>query len=112
MYHLLNRRLDVHRKLSVPDGMGGYAVERTKVAAVKARIPRPVAREQVEAGQAGATHTLTLYLERRAEVARGDELRDATSGEAWRVLSVNTPSRLPADQLRAEVESFEPEEVD
>lgn len=75
--HLLNRRLDVYRRQSAPDGSGGESSVRAKVATVRARVSQPRASERILAEQAGARFDHYVYLSPRADVRRGDQLRDA-----------------------------------
>lgn len=105
--HRLNRRLDHYRRESTADGSGGTITTWTYQDTVRCRTSQPSASERVIAEQAGAAHTTTIYLSTRSPVRRGDELRDDTSGERWRVMSTFSPSR--PIYLRADCQLIESE---
>ena len=86
----LNRRLDQWRYQTTPDGSGGQVTTWTQLGTVRARVSQPTAAERVAAQQAGAEHTQTVYVQPRADVRRGDELRGPEG--AWRVKAVFRPS--------------------
>jgi head-tail adaptor len=91
--HLLSRRLQVWRPVTAPDGAGGHTTEMVpQPAPVRAKVDQPSTRERMLAAQASSEHTHTVYLLPAADVRRGDQLRDAGTGEAWRVLAVAHPS--------------------
>lgn len=91
--HWLNRALQVWRPTTQDDGAGGQ--ETTLVQQpddVRAKVDQPSASERILAQQANSKHTHSIYLLPTADVRRGDELRDAGTGQVWRVLSVVGPS--------------------
>jgi head-tail adaptor len=91
--HLLNRRLQVWRPTREPDGYGGHTtVMMQQPNPVRAKVDQPSTRERMLAAQASSEHTHTVYLLPAADVRRQDELRDAATGETWRVLAVAHPS--------------------
>lgn len=114
MSHLLNRRLQVWRQAGdgAGDGMGGRSTSRLQVGQVRARVAYPSAREQTEAGQASASLQHLIHVAPRADVARGDWLRDTDTGETWRIDVVRHPSPRPVDLVRIEAELLQGEVVD
>ncbi|MEW2635260.1 head-tail adaptor protein [Streptomyces sp. NPDC048389] len=91
--HWLNRELQVWRPQTEPDGAGGQTTTHVQQPDdVRAKVDQPSTAERVLAAQAESRHTHSVYLLPDADVRRGDELRDAGSGEVWRVLSVLSPS--------------------
>lgn len=86
----LNRRLGHWRQDTVQDGSGGQVTEWVSLGTVRARVSQPTAAERVAAQQAGATHTQPVYVQPRADVRRGDELRGPEG--SWRVTAVFRPS--------------------
>ena len=86
----LNRRLEHYRREEEPDGSGGVMTDWVRLGSVRARVSQPTAAERVAAQQAGAEHTQPVYVQPRADVRRGDELRGAEG--AWRVTAVFRPS--------------------
>ncbi|HEX6685759.1 MAG TPA: head-tail adaptor protein [Candidatus Limnocylindrales bacterium] len=103
--HELNRSLQVWRPDLTDDGAGGQSVAYAQAGTVRARVSQPTAAEQVEAAQAGATHTQPVYLLPDADVRRGDELRG--DGDVFRVKATIVPSE-PV-YLRADVELIQHE---
>ncbi|MFJ9382024.1 head-tail adaptor protein [Streptomyces sp. NPDC101455] len=91
--HLLNRTLEVWRPVSSPDGYGGQTIALAlQPAPVAAKVDQPSASERLVAAQMRSDHSHDIYLQPSADVRRGDELRDADTGEQWRVLAVVAPS--------------------
>lgn len=91
MFHRLNRRLDVYRRQDAPDGSGGQSTVWAKVDPVRARVSQPRAVEQVTAEQAGSRHDHYVYLAPKADVRRGDRLRDVgTDPDALPYLDVGS----------------------
>ena len=86
----LNRRLEQWRREETPDGSGGTVTTWLLIGTVRARVSQPTAAERVAAQQAGAEHTQPVYVQPRADVRRGDELRGPEG--AWRVTAVYRPS--------------------
>lgn len=103
--HWLNRVLEVWRPVTTADGAGGQVVTEVLAGTVRAKVDQPAAAERTLAQQAGAAHTLPVYLEPGAAVARGDQLRDGD--ERWRVLAVVSPSSVR--YRRADCELIQPE---
>lgn len=91
--HWLNRELQVWRPENTPDGHGGQTTTLAQQPdPVRAKVDQPSASERVVAAQTGSEHTHSVFLLPTADVRRGDELRDASTGEQWRVLAVVGPS--------------------
>jgi hypothetical protein len=92
----LNRRLEVWRPTTVPDGYGGQ--ETTVVqqpGTVRAKVDQPSNADQLLAQQARSLHDHTVYLLPSADVRRGDELRGVDrlgQAQTFRVLAVVQPS--------------------
>lgn len=102
----LNRRLAHYRREETDDGSGGVITEWVNLGTVRGRVSQPTAAERVAAQQAGADHTQPVYVQPRADVRRGDELRGAEG--RWRVVAVFRPSE-PV-YLRADCELTQGEE--
>lgn len=98
---LLNASAEVWRSTRTPDGMGGWTDAWALVSTVRARMSQPTATERTLADQSGATLTHVVYLDDRADVRRGDELRQP--GRTFDVLAVFEPSE-PGTYLRANCE--------
>jgi hypothetical protein len=91
--HWLNRELQVWRPESTPDGYGGQTTSPAlQPDTVRAKVDQPTASERLLAAQTDSEHTHSIYLVPTADVRRGDELRDPTTAESWRVLHVVGPS--------------------
>jgi head-tail adaptor len=104
----LNRPLQVWRPQTAPDGYGGESVTYVRQPDdVHAKVDQPSASERLLAQQAGTEHTHSIYLLPTADVRRGDELRDASTGQAWRVISVVEPSSTR--YRKAESQLIQPE---
>ncbi|MFD7429051.1 head-tail adaptor protein [Streptomyces sp. NPDC059818] len=92
----LNRRLEVWRPTTAPDGYGGQeTVFVQRPGTVRAKVDQPSNADRMLAAQAGSKHDHTVFLLPRADVHRGDELRgiDALGqGQVLRVLAVVQPS--------------------
>lgn len=93
----LNRRLEVWRPATVPDGAGGQETTLVKQAlSVRAKVDQPSPTERLIAQQAGSKHSHDVFLLPGADVRRGDELRGTDAlgaAQAFRVTSVVQPSR-------------------
>ncbi|MFJ6386445.1 head-tail adaptor protein [Streptomyces sp. NPDC091972] len=91
--HLLNRKLEVWRPVSSPDGYGGQSTTLAlQPAPVAAKVDQPSASDRLVAAQTDSDHSHDIYLQPSADVRRGDELRDEATGEQWRVFAVVAPS--------------------
>ncbi|MCZ4604989.1 head-tail adaptor protein [Streptomyces sp. Lzd4kr] len=91
--HWLNRELEVWRPETADDGHGGQTTSHAlQPDPVRAKVDQPSATEQLVAAQTTSEHSHDVFLLPSADVRRGDELRDATTGEQWRVLAVIGPS--------------------
>lgn len=91
--HWLNRPLQVWRPATEPDGAGGQTTTYVRQEDdVTGKVDQPSVNERLLAQQAQSEHTHNIYLLPGADVRRGDELRDGTTGEVWRVMSVVGPS--------------------
>ena len=91
--HLLNRTLEVRRRVSAPDGYGGQTSSLAlQPAPVAAKVDQPSASDRLLAAQTSSKHSHDIYLQPSADVRRGDELRDAGTDERWLVLAVVAPS--------------------
>ncbi|MEU9654197.1 head-tail adaptor protein [Streptomyces sp. NPDC048110] len=102
--HWLNRELEVWRPQSVPDGHGGETTTDVRQPdPVRAKVDQPTPTERLVAAQTTSRHSHTVYLLPTADVRRGDELRDASTGERWRVLSVVEPSSTRYRKAEAEL---------
>jgi len=108
----LNRRLDVYRPQSVPDGHGGQETALVAVGTVRAKVDQPSATERMVAAQTLSRHSHDIFLLPRADVRRGDELRGTDTlgnAQAFRVQSVVQPStpvysKALVEELQAEGE--------
>lgn len=101
--HLLNRRMSLHRRVSTDSGSGGLIDTWVNQGTVACRVSQPSATERMLAHQSGAVHTHAVYLAASADVRRGDRLRDAATGETWRVMATVYPS-VAGTYLRADAE--------
>lgn len=101
--HLLNRRLDLYRRVSTDSGSGGLIDTWVNQGEVPCRVSQPSASERMLAHQSGAAHTHAIYLSASADVARADRLRDEDTGETWRVMATVYPS-VAGTYLRADAE--------
>jgi SPP1 family predicted phage head-tail adaptor len=91
----LNRTLEVHRPTTVDDGHGGQETTLVLQGTVRAKVDQPSNADRMLAAQSGSKHDHTVFLQSRADVRRGDELRgtDALGQEqVFRVLAVVQPS--------------------
>lgn len=88
----LNRRLDQWRRQEMPDGSGGVITDWVEVGSVRARVSQAGTSqaERIAAHQAGAELTNPIYVQPRADVRRGDELRGPEG--SWRVVALYLPS--------------------
>lgn len=92
----LDRRLDVWRTVTVPDGAGGEETTETLVGTVRAKVDQPSPTERLIAQQSASRHSHNVYMSLRADVRRGDELRGTDrlgQDQRFRVQSVVQPSR-------------------
>lgn len=102
--HWLNRTLQLWRPEETPDGHGG--VQTTYVRQpddVRAKVDQPSATDQLLAAQTNSKHSHDVFLLPNADVRRLDELRDETTGEAWKVLAVVGPSSPRYRKAQAEL---------
>lgn len=105
--HLLKQRADIFRRTQVSDGQGGYTYTFGAVKVnQKCKIDQASASEQMEAEQAGSTHTHSIYMEYGQNVRRGDEIRRL--GKSYRVGKVVQPS-TPGVYYKAECEELQQE---
>ena len=91
----LNRTLAVWRETAVDDGAGGQETTLAQVATVRGKVDQPSPTERLMAQQSESRHSHNIYLQPRANVRRGDELRgtDALGNDQiFRVLSIVQPS--------------------
>jgi len=76
--HLLNTTVELRRRRTTDDGMGGQESEWETVGTLPARVSQPAtggqAGEQVIAAQAARRITQRIYLEASTDVTRGDML--------------------------------------
>lgn len=106
--HWLNRRLELRRPQTGPDGHGGQTTTWVlQPDPVAAKVDQPSAADQLLAAQTNSTHTHDIYLLPAADVRRGDELRDPTTGERWTVLAVVAPSSPRYRKAQAELTQTE-----
>ncbi|MFE3495263.1 head-tail adaptor protein [Streptomyces sp. NPDC059175] len=92
----LNRRLEVWRNTTVPDGAGGEDTTLVLQGTVRAKVDQPSPTERLVAAQAGSRHSHDIWLLPTADVQRGDELRGTDAlgrQQVFRVQSVVQPSR-------------------
>ncbi|MFB6710628.1 phage head closure protein [Streptomyces sp. NPDC056333] len=91
-----NRRLEVWRPTTTPDGYGGQATTMVKQPAlVRAKVDQPSNQDRLLAQQAQSKHDHTVFLSPRANVRRGDELRGTDSlgqAQVFKVLANVQPS--------------------
>lgn len=91
-----NRRLQVWRPTTTPDGYGGQ--EATMVqqpGTVRAKVDQPSNADRMLAQQAQSRHDHTVFLPPRTDVRRGDELRGNDGlgqAQVFRVLATVQPS--------------------
>ncbi|MCY0961569.1 head-tail adaptor protein [Streptomyces sp. H27-H5] len=91
----LNRRLNVWRPATTGDGAGGQETVLALQGTVRAKVDLPSNADRMLAAQAGSPHDHTVYLDPRADVRRGDELRGTDQlghDQVFRVLAVVAPS--------------------
>ncbi|MFI2367301.1 phage head closure protein [Streptomyces sp. NPDC018833] len=91
----LNRQLEVYRPTTVDDGAGGQETTLVLQGTVRAKVDQPSNADRMLAAQSGSEHDHTVFLQPRANVRRGDELRGTDSlgtDQVFRVLSVVQPS--------------------
>jgi head-tail adaptor len=91
----LNRSLTVWRETTVDDGAGGQETMLAQVTTVRAKVDQPSPTERLMAQQSSSNHSHNIYLQPRANVRRGDELRGTDAlgnAQKFRVLSVVQPS--------------------
>ena len=92
----LNRRLEVWRPTTVPDGYGGQVTTMVQQpGTVRAKVDQPSNADRMLAAQAQSKHDHTVFLLPRADVRRGDELRGTDKlgqVQAFRVLATVQPS--------------------
>lgn len=91
----LNRTLAVWRETTVDDGAGGQETTLAQVATVRGKVDQPSPTERLMAQQSGSDHSHNIYLQPRANVRRGDELRGTDAlgnAQTFRVQSVVQPS--------------------
>ncbi len=83
--------------------MGGWVDTWAQVGSrpVRVRVSQPSATERTVADQSGAKLTHVVYADDRADVRRGDELRQP--GRTFKVLAVFEPSE-PGTYLRVNCE--------
>ncbi|WP_282703246.1 head-tail adaptor protein [Streptomyces sp. CC219B] len=102
--HWLGRELQVWRRQGTDDGYGGQTSTWVRQPDdVRAKVDQPSASERLLAAQTQSQHTHSIFLLPGADVRRGDELRDETSGEQWRVLAVVGPSTARYRKAEAEL---------
>ncbi len=107
-FHELNETLDVYRRTSVPDDLGGSSDEYVKQPRpVRAKVSQPAAAEQIEAMQAGSSLTMIVHLRPDADVRRGDILERRSDGDRLRVKYTLHPSERV--YLRADCEQIQSE---
>lgn len=104
---LLRTKLQVWRRVMQPDGSGGQHTVWIQAGTEPARISQASAEERRVAQQYGARLTHRVHLRPDADVLRGDDLLDPSSGEAHRVLATLVPSVRV--YLRADTELYQPE---
>ncbi|MFJ2002177.1 phage head completion protein [Streptomyces chartreusis] len=91
--HWLNRTLQVWRPQGEDDGYGGERVTYVRQPDdVRAKVDQPSASDRLLAAQTSSEHTHDVFLLPSADVRRLDELRDESTGEAFKVLHVIGPS--------------------
>lgn len=91
----LNRSLEVWRPGTAPDGYGGQTTTLVLQGSVRAKVDQPSVGERAIAAQTNSRHSHDIYLQPRADVRRGDELRGADAlgnTQHFRVQSVVQPS--------------------
>lgn len=102
---LLNRRADLWRVMTAPDGQGGQTETWQNLGTQPVRIAQPTDTERVAGGAHGADITHSAYLGPDADVRRGDRLKptDGRGPDELEVLAVLHPSK-PA-YVRADCQS-------
>lgn len=100
--HLFHRTLAVWRESTTTDSGGGQSSVWSQVGAVTGQLSQPSARELEVAQRHGARLSHVFHAPPRADVHRGDQLRD-DEGLVLEVLATVTPSR--PIYLRCELES-------
>jgi hypothetical protein len=112
--HLLNRQIAVWRNSRTPDGAGGWVTERVFSHDLDVRVSRArinetrIVRSQIGPMQAEARVTHIVYADADADLLRGDELRDNTYGETYRVIGTQRATG-PDVYVRAEAELLQAE---
>lgn len=106
--HLLNRELQLWRVQSESDGSGGQVDTWVHQDTRARRVSQPGASERLLAEQAGAALDAQIYGAADDGMRRGDELRDASTGEVWRVTGTVGPS-VPGVYRRADCELIQAE---
>lgn len=102
--HWLNRSLQVWRPRSTDDGYGGQTTTHVQQPEpVRAKVDQPSATDQLLAAQTRSKHSHDVFLLPDADVRRLDELRDASTGESWKVLHVVAPSSTRYRKAQSEL---------
>ncbi|MFJ9027567.1 head-tail adaptor protein [Streptomyces sp. NPDC102274] len=101
----LNRTVEVWRVVLADDGGGGQDQMWVHESTQHGRRSQPTARERQAADQAEARLDYTWYFDTRADVRRGDELREP--GMVHAVFAVFEPSG-PGTYLRADCTTRQP----
>ncbi|WP_028472969.1 phage head completion protein [Nocardioides alkalitolerans] len=107
-----DRRVELWRPTSVPDGRGGRATTMARVEIPGAagdllavKIDQPSATEQLVAAQSQSRHTHNVYTDGDADVRRGDELREGE--RTYRVEAVVRPSEPVYTKALCELDQHE-----
>ena len=102
--HWLNRELAVWRPERTPDGYGGQTTSHVQQPEpVRAKVDQPSATDRLLAAQTSSKHSHDIFLLPDADVRRLDELRDASTGESWKVLHVIAPSSTRYRKAQSEL---------
>jgi hypothetical protein len=102
--HWLNRELAVWRPRSTDDGYGGQSTTHVEQPEpVRAKVDQPAAADRLLAAQTSSKHSHDIYLLPDADVRRLDELRDASTGESWKVLHIFGPSSTRYRKAQSEL---------
>lgn len=119
IWHLLDRPVDVYRRVLTPDGSGGRSRVWAQQGVVWALVSQPQANQTVLADQATSRHDHIIHLAPDTDVRRGDRLRDAVAEPAlvdadarpyFDVISTIKPSKSDV-YLRAECVLLQPEDL-
>ncbi|MEV6450920.1 head-tail adaptor protein [Streptomyces anulatus] len=102
----LNRPVEVWRATLAPDGGGGTSEVWARTSRPRGRRSQPTARERQAAHQAQARLDFTWYFSPRADVRRGDELREP-GGAVHKVFATFEPS-VDGTYLRADCTTDQP----